>query len=64
MIDKDRIPPSHMDYEKFNQAMREWRRTVDELILDKFKLKQFLEWLVSKERKKEGQRNTGATEGE
>jgi len=64
MIDKDRIPPHHMDYEKFNQACREWRRTVDELILEKFKLKEFLEWLVSKERKKEEQKNTDATGGE
>ena len=48
MIDKDRIPPSHMDYEKFNQAVRDFRREVEK----ELRLKELLDWLADKLSKK------------
>ena len=44
MIDKNRIPPSHMDYEKFNQAVRNLQREIEKAL----RLKKLLDWIVKK----------------
>jgi|GEM_PF-5596966 len=44
MIDKDRNPPTQMDYEKFNQAVCDFRREVEKTL----RLKKLLDWLIKK----------------
>ena len=46
MIDKDRNPPTQMDYEKFNNAVRDFRREIEK----RLRLKELLDLIVRKKK--------------